>query len=106
MSDYKGNPAAIVTYTWTNNSDSDISFVAAVSAKAFQNDVQLDSAMVDSTQTEDYDSGTTLKDVKPGASQTVQAAYSLSDQSTLTVECSEYLASNNAKLATQTFEVA
>ncbi len=106
VSDYQGNPAAIVTYTWTNNSDSDISFAAAVSAKAFQNDVQLDSAVINSSQVDGYDSGTTLKDVKPGASQTVQAAYSLSDQSTLTVECSEYFASKNAKLATQTFEVA
>ena len=106
VSDYQGNPAAIVTYTWTNNSDFDSSFAAAVSAKAFQNDVQLDSAMVNSAKTEGYDSGTTLKDVKPGATQTVQAAYSLSDQSTLTVECSEYFASKNAKLATQTFEVA
>ncbi len=105
-SDYKGNPAAIVTCTWTNNSDSDISFIAAVSTKAFQNDVQLDSAVINSSQVEGYDSGATLKDVKPGASQTVQMAYSLSDQSTLTVECSEYFASKNARLASQTFDVA
>ena len=104
--DYKGNPAAIVTCTWTNNSDSDISFAAAVSAKAFQDDVQLDSAVINSSQVDGYDSGTTLKDVKPGASQTVQMAYELSDQSTLTFECSEYFASKNAKLATQTFEIA
>lgn len=104
--DYNGEPAAIVTFTWTNNTDKGIAFAAAFSAKAFQNDVQLDSAIINSSKTPDYESGTTLKEVKPQGTQTVQVAYALADDSPVTVECSELFASKKAPLATMTFDVA
>ena len=38
--DFQGNPAIIVTYNFTNNSNANASFLTSVSANAFQNSVQ------------------------------------------------------------------
>lgn len=102
--DYNGAQAVIVTYTWTNNSDSDTMFSVAIGAKAFQNGVQLDSAFIGSS--ENYDSGAALNQIKPGATQTVQEAYKLNDQSDITVECSENFSLSDELLAQKTYQVA
>lgn len=100
-SDYEGKSAIVVTYTFTNNSEDAQSFLSAISAKCFQNGVQLDIAMVS-----DIDSQSTLSEIKPGASVTVQEAYVLDDQSEVTVECSELISFNDDILAERTFSVA
>lgn len=97
--DYKGQSAILVTYTWTNNSGSDQIFSVALNAQCFQNGVQLDSAVV-SGQGSD-----SMKDIKPGATQTVQKAYELADSSPVTVEVSEMFSWNDEILAEATFEV-
>lgn len=38
--DFQGNPAIIVTYNFTNNSNANASFLTSVSANAFQNSIQ------------------------------------------------------------------
>ena len=99
--DYSGKSAIVVTYTFENASDEAQSFMVAISAKCFQNGVQLDTAIVD-----DIDAQSTMNDVKPGASTTVQKAYLLDDQSDVTVECSELISFDNEILAEKTFSVA
>ncbi|WP_290995962.1 DUF5067 domain-containing protein [Gordonibacter sp.] len=100
-SDYSGKPAIVVTYTFANNSEKATSFVVAISAKCFQNGVQLDSAIVN-----DIDSQSTMNEIKPGTTTTVQWAYLLDDQSDVSVECTELISFSDAVLAEKTFSVA
>lgn len=46
ITDYEGAPAAIVDFTFTNNSEEDTSFAVACSQKVFQNGVQFENALV------------------------------------------------------------
>lgn len=99
--DYSGEAAIVVTFTFTNGSDEDTSFLSAIHAKCFQNGVQLDTAIVS-----DIDSGSTLNELKPGATTTVQEAYKLDDESEVTVECVEFLSFNDEVIAEKTFSLA
>lgn len=100
--DYDGDPALVVTYSWTNNSSEATSFAAQLLPKCFQNGVQLDSAFV----VDGVDSNGYVNELKPGASSTVQLAYELADQSVVTVEVVPVINLNNAVLATCDFDVA
>lgn len=77
--DYEGNPVCIITYSWTNNSDETTSAMYEISEKAFQDGVELDSAyfILDSSI---YDSGSSMKDVRPGATADIQCAFVLANQ--------------------------
>lgn len=99
--DYEGNPAAIVDFTFTNNSDEDQSFASACMAKAFQNGVQLETAVV----MEDLGNGY-LAEIKPGATVSARLAYKLADQSDMSVEVEEFLSFEDVVLAEATFSVA
>ncbi len=99
--DYAGKPALLVTYTWTNNSDKATSFMVAVSGKAFQNGVQLDSAIVSGA-----DTSASMNEIKPGATTTVQQAYVLDDQTDVTVECTELISFDDTLIAERVFSVA
>lgn len=97
--DYQGNPAVVVTYTWTNNSDKATSFMVALHAQCFQDGVQCDNAIVNG-----IDSNYTT-DVKPGASTTVQEAYEVSGTSDVTIEVSELISFSTEVLAEKTFSL-
>lgn len=99
--DYEGNPAIIVDYTFTNNSDDATSFAAACYPQAFQNGVQLETAIV----TDDLGNGY-YAEIKPGATTSARIAYSLSDESDVTVEVSELIFLDDTLLAEATFSVA
>ena len=88
--DYQGNPAVVVTYTFTNNSDEATSFMVALYPKVFQN----------------WDSEKYSSDVKPGSSTTVEMGYALEDMSDITVEVEELLSFSDAVLAEQTFSLS
>lgn len=98
--DYQGNPAVIVTYTWTNNSDKATSFAVALHAQCFQDGVQCDTAIAG-----DIDSNY-MTDVKPGASTTVQQAYAVSGTSDVTIEVTELISFSDEVLAEKTFSLA
>ncbi|WP_165044233.1 DUF5067 domain-containing protein [Adlercreutzia sp. ZJ138] len=99
--DYQGNPAIVVTYTWTNNSENAQAFDVAIDDKAFQNGVQLDFAVVDG-----MDASASWNEVKPGSTNTVQQAFLLDDQSDVTIECTELFSFDNTIIAEKTFSVA
>lgn len=97
--DYKGKPAAVVTYTFTNNSDEARSFVFTISAKAFQNGVELENAIGTGINSQDI-----MKEIKPGNTITVQEAYVLDDETAeITVECSELMNFDKSILTEKTF---
>lgn len=98
--DYQGNPAVVVSYTFTNNSDEAISPMVAVHAKAFQNGVQLDTAI----GTEAEESGKSMNEVKPGASINFDISYELEDSAAdVTVEVEELFSFSKELLAEKTF---
>lgn len=77
VSDYEGNPAVLIDYVFTNNSEETTSAGAALNIQVFQNGVELESAFV---TLEDYEDDS-YKDIRPGASINVSSAYSLGDTS-------------------------
>lgn len=97
-SDYSGDLVAIVTYTFTNNSTEDTSFMVSISDKAFQNGVQLDTAVGSG-----WDSSGSMKELKPGSSTTVQIGYKLDDNSPITIEASELWDFSDEVLLEETF---
>lgn len=99
--DYQGAPVAVVTYTFTNNSDDATSFMVALRPQVFQNGVELNTAIGS-----DWDSEKYLSDVKPGSSSTVEIGYALEDTSDVTVEVTELISFDDTILAEATFSVA
>lgn len=88
--DYEGKPVCIITYSWTNNSDETTSAIYEIGAKAFQDGVELDTAyfILDKSV---YDTGTSMKDVRPGATADVQCAFILANEtSDVEFELSEF----------------
>ncbi len=99
-SDYAGAPVAVVTYTFTNNSEKATSFAVALRPQAFQDGVELNTAIGS-----DWDSEKYMKDVKPGSSSTVEIGYNLEGESDVTVEVTELFSFDEMLLAEQTFSL-
>lgn len=88
--DYAGNPAIVITYSWTNNSSDTISAMAAILEKAFQNGVQLDEAIIGDDSV--YDMAAQTRDIRPGTTIDVECAYLLtSDTAAVEFELSEFV---------------
>ncbi len=88
--DYDGNPAIVVTYSWTNNSEETTSAMSSLMEKAFQDGVQLESAIIGDDSV--CDSESSMKEIRPGTTLDVQQAYILtSDTSTVEFEISEFI---------------
>ena len=79
-SDYEGNPVIVVKYSFTNNAAENKAFLTATMTKAFQNGVQIDTAMIDITKDTEYDSGASLKELQPGATLEIEIGYVLTDE--------------------------
>ncbi len=102
--DYDGNPAIVITYAWTNNSDETTSAMTAVSETAFQDGVSLDTAIIGNDS--EYDSGAAMKEVRPGTTIDVQKAFVLtSETSVVELEISEWLTfEDNPPMVTMNFD--
>ena len=86
--DSDGNPAVIITYSWTNNSSETTSPMGSISTAVFQDGVGMDSAFVYDDPT--YDGGMYSTDVRPGTTVDVQQAFELSNTtSPIEVEITE-----------------
>lgn len=95
--DYEGNPTVVITYAWTNNSDDTTTSLSSVHARAFQDGVQLENAIV---MNEDaFDSSSYMKEVRPGTTIDVQNAFVLtSETSTIEVEIEELISFSDEKV--------
>nr|WP_162612674.1 DUF5067 domain-containing protein [Flavonifractor sp. An135] len=104
-SDYEGNPAIIVTLSWTNNSEETTSAMLAVNTTAFQDGVELEMAIM---MDENYDGESSMKDVRPGTTLDVQYAYVLSNTtSPIEIEVSELFSfDSDAPKLLKTFDPA
>lgn len=101
--DWEGKDAVIVEYKFTNNSDEAQSFMVAISDKVFQDGIELESAVVTD---KDYNVDNQVKEIKPGKSLNVQAAFLLNDTTTpIEVEVSELISFSDKKVV-KTFDIA
>lgn len=96
--DYQGHPAIVITYQWTNNSDQTTNAMSVLLENAYQNGVQMDGAIVVSTP--GYQSGTSIRNLRPGTSASVHRAFLLSDASSpVEFEVSEFILSSGDVLS-------
>lgn len=100
--DYEGKDCAIVTYTFTNNSDDTISFATAFYPQVFQNGVECDTAItMDGIENDNY-----LTDIRPGTTVDVDIAYELQDTSDIEIEVKELFSFDNKIYAEGTYPLA
>ena len=101
--DYAGDPAVVITYSWTNNSSETTSPLFSVSTAVFQDGVGLESALI--TDDSVYDSSMHMADVRPGTTIEVQEAFSLyNTTSPIEVEITEsFTLGNPLEIAYMTF---
>ena len=93
--DLTGKDAVLITYEFTNNSDSAVSFDVALDARAYQDGVGLETAILD--EDTDY----LDVDIKPGVTKEVKKAYNLRDTSTeIEIEVSELISFSDDKIVT------
>lgn len=101
--DYNGKPVIIVKYKFTNNDEKAKSFMASVIGKAFQDGVELETAVV--TDDKSYNANNYMKDIKKGASIEVECCYSLSNtKSKVEVDLSEIITLGDEKVS-KTFDI-
>ena len=95
---YNVNPAAKITFNFTNNSDETSSFMSSVRVEAYQDGQQLESAISDGVNWE-----SSMTKIKTGTSLDVEQAYKLISSSDVEVEV--YPLFGKDKLAAQTFSL-
>lgn len=98
IADYNGDPAAKITFSFTNNSDEAAAFMSSVHVEVYQDGQQLETAI-----SSDVNWETTMTKIKTGTSLDVEQAYKLISSSDVEVEV--YPLFGKDKLATQTFSL-
>lgn len=102
--DHDGSPVFIVSYAWTNGTDETKSSWVCVSPKAFQNGIELESAIF--VQDESYSSDMYMADIRPGTTVDIQRAYVLTDpDAPVEFELTEYISFSN-KAVTKIFDLS
>ena len=99
--DFQGEPVVIVTFEWSNNSDSNKMFGTVFSVKAFQGGVQCSENVL----VEGVDITKQLSEMKPGITTQLSIAYSLEDNSDVTVEISPLISFSDKVVASRTFSM-
>lgn len=104
-SDYEGKPIIIVKYKFTNNGDEPACFAWSLEHSAFQNGVGLNECYV-AADSANYSSDNQTKEIKKGASLTVEVAYKLNDSTTaVEIEVSELISFSDKKI-TKLFSIS
>lgn len=88
--DYNGKDVLVVEYSWTNTDDEETSFTFAVADKAFQNGVECDSTVIGC---DEIDSQKQLADITPGTTLTLKVGYHISDNTNVTIKCTDLFGS-------------
>lgn len=98
IADYKGDPAAKITFNFKNNSDETAAFMSSVRVEVYQDGQQLENAI-----SSDVNWESTMTKIKTGTSLDVEQAYKLISLSDVEVEV--YPLFGKDKLAAQTFSL-
>ncbi|MDR0853495.1 MAG: DUF5067 domain-containing protein [Clostridiales Family XIII bacterium] len=104
VKDYEGKDAILIRFDFTNNSDEAKSFIWSADNKAFQDGIELETAI------QSYDDGLSddnaSKDIQPGTTIEVYEVYLLSNTtSPVEVELTELISFSDDKLV-KTFDIA
>lgn len=103
-SDSEGNPAIVITYAWTNNSEEATSPMMKMLEKAFQNGEQLNAAVMG--EDSGYNIEARTQDVPPGTTVDVPCAFTLvNEKAPVEFELSALLSLSGSTLA-KTFDPA
>lgn len=102
--DYAGNPAVVVTYEWTNNSDESKAFGYALKDTVFQKGIECETSII-KIVTDDSDGK--YKEIKPGITYEFRCGYLLNDtESDIEIEVQEYFTlSSNPTIVSRVFEL-
>ena len=96
--DYEGDPVVIVKYKFTNNDDDPSSFMFSLDAQAYQDGIGLNEAYI-LDDSANYSSDNQSKDIKKGATLSVEVAYELNDTTTdVEIEVSELISFSDKKI--------
>ena len=102
--DYEGAPIVIVKYKFTNNSEDPACFSWTFSDNVYQDGVGLNECYF-AHDSANYSSDNQTKEIKKGASISVEVAYKLNDSTTdIEVEVSELISFDDSKV-TKTFSI-
>ena len=102
--DYEGKPIVIVKYIFTNNDDDPACFSFAIDDAVFQNGIGLNDCYF-ADESAKYSSDNQMKEIKKGATLSVEVAYELNDSTTdIEVEVSELISFDDKKI-TKTFSI-
>ena len=102
--DSEGNPAIIITYSWTNNGTESASAMMKMLEKAFQNGVQLTAAVMGEDSGYSLESRT--QEVPPGTTVEIPCAFKLnSDSDPVEFELSE-LFSPSGDILARTYDLS
>ena len=103
--DYKDKPIVIIKYTFTNNADDPASFYVTFDAEVFQDGIGLNRCYV-VADSANYSEDNQTKEIKKGATLSVEVAYELNDTTTdIEVEVEEFF-SFSGKKVTKTFSLS
>ena len=98
ITDFNGDPAAKITFSFKNNSDETAAFMSSVRVEAYQDGQQLENAV-----SSDVNWESSMTKIKTGTSLDVEQAYKLISSSDVEVEV--YPLFGKDKLAAQTFSL-
>lgn len=100
--DFEGSPAAVVTFSYTNNGKEAQAFDIAFITHAYQNGIEAEKCYF--LQDESYENtNNQSKEIKPGVTIDVKVAYKLNDtKSPVEVEVGQFLSFDDTKI-TKTF---
>lgn len=102
--DYEGDPIVIVKYQFTNNDSDAVSFMLAFNDEVYQAGIGLNKCYF-ADDSANYSSDNQSKEIKQGATISVEVAYELNDTTTdIEVEVSEFISFNDKKI-TKTFSI-
>lgn len=102
--DHDNKKVIIINYDFTNNSEKSASALWALGSKAFQNGIELESAIL--IMNDAYDASTAQKEIKPGVTiENCQTAFVLDDNSPVEFEMTELISFDDENKLVKTFEV-
>lgn len=103
VNNYEGNPAIVVGYTWTNNSDETRVFEKAVDDQAYQNGVQLERTVL-SIKYDQFDMDASYKEVGSGETITAYQVFLLEDESDIVIRVGNWHDFGSTEVIERTFE--
>lgn len=102
--DYENKPTVVVTYSFTNNSDTATAFMWTFEDNVYQNGVGLEHAYI-LADGDPYDEANQSKEIKKGVTLDVDVAYVLNDSETdIVVEVAELISFSDA-VVSRTFSI-